>query len=90
MAQTLPDIVLNKTWQSINTLSGIAVGTSMIIQTKGAFHKVILAEGTQPTSDSRDGRMIDRKQRDASVIDGSDEIWGRTVSGTCRVFIEGS
>lgn len=36
MANDIPDIILNGTWQNIYTLSGIAVGASLSIQNKSS------------------------------------------------------
>ena len=41
MAQSLADVVVTSTWQSINTTTGIAVGTKMLITNKSTVPMVV-------------------------------------------------
>ena len=88
MAQTIPDIIATKDWQSVNALTGIDIGKPINLQTKGAYHRVITALGTQPAADSRDGLMLTPMERKTTIAAGSLEVWVRTVSGNCRIFVE--
>lgn len=81
MAQTIADITITNTWQSLNTASGLVVGTAMIIQNKST-NWVVLAEGSQPSVNDLDGVYITSLSHlEASKIAkaGSLEIWARTV-----------
>lgn len=88
MAQTLADVVVTPTWQSINTTTGLAVGTKLSITNKSTSPMVI-AEGTQPASDNKDGVplaaytsriMVPEKV----VLEGSLEIWIRVTGDTSQ------
>lgn len=84
MAQTIADITVTPIWQSINTLASIVVATSIIIDNKSTS-LVILAEGTQPAADSKDGVPLttfkDTKSS-KSIAAGSLEIWARVHADT--------
>lgn len=89
MAQTIADIIVTPTWQSLNTLASIAVGTSMIVDNK-TIPVVILAEGTQPAPTSKDGVPLTQYQDVNSVktiLAGSLEIWVRTESDSAQARI---
>jgi len=87
MAQTIPDILINDTWQSINALTGIDVGTSFDVQKKGLKH-IILAEGTQPDEGSTSGRVLTDFETITTVATGSLEIWARSPGdGICYAHI---
>ena len=92
MAQTIPDIIVTSIWQSINTLSSISIGTAMSIDNK-TIGVVLLAEGTQPASDSLDGVPLTTYKDNKStgtVVTGSLEIWARTESttATSRIAVQ--
>jgi len=88
MAQTLPDIELTTEWQSINTLSGIPVGTEFVFQHKGRFHKVLLSEGTQPEADSKQGVMLSVVDRTINIAAGSLEIWGKNLASNSTAHVQ--
>lgn len=84
MSQTITDITITPLWQSINTLTGISVGTSMQIDSK-TLTQIILAEGTQPAADSTDGVPLTtyNATKSSKIVSlGSLEIWARTESDT--------
>lgn len=89
MAQTIADIPITPTWQSLNTLSGIPVGAAMQINNK-TITLVILAEGTQPLADSTDGVPLTtyRDTKSGKVVPaGSLEIWARTDANVASGLI---
>lgn len=82
MAQTIPNITVTNEWQSINSLSGIAIGTAIYIQNKSPLDMYI-AEGTQPSSNSTDGAVLTPlREIDSavSILAGSLEIWVRLTT----------
>jgi hypothetical protein len=92
MAQTIADKTITTTWQSINTLSGIAVGDAMIIDNKSGS-LILLAEGTEPAANNRDGVPLTtyKDTKSTKVMPAlSLEIWGRVDadSGTAKVSIQ--
>lgn len=90
MAQTIPDITVTTSWQSLNTLSGIAVGEPMFIQNKGRIG-VYLAEGTQPSAGSKDGVYLGISLWNSDKINvesGSLEIWVRSNHLTSSIHVE--
>lgn len=92
MPQTIADIEITyDSWVSLNTESGIAVGTAVNIQNKGIYTCVI-AEGTQPTSvTSTDGELIyparNSNEGSKQATAGSLELWARClVKGKSAYF----
>lgn len=83
------DIEATTQWQSVNALSGVAVGTAINLQHKSFQNEVVfLCEGAQPSADSRDGRMLTEDARDASYQAGSQELWIRASDDSCFVHVE--
>lgn len=81
MAQTLIDETIGSTWVSLNSLTGISIGTSFIITNKGV-EWLVLAEGTEPSAGSNDGvYLTDVSSEDSSklVTSGSLEIWAKSL-----------
>lgn len=92
MAQTIPDITITTAWQSLNTLSGIAVGTAMAADNKSTT-LVLLAEGTQPSANDLDGVPLTTYRDTKStrtIVAGSLEIWARVgaSSSTGRITVQ--
>lgn len=92
MAQTIADITITPTWQSLNTLSGIAIGSAMTIDNKSTS-LVLLAEGTQPSASSKDGVPLTtyRGTNSTKIIpSGSLEIWARieAASSTAKITVQ--
>ena len=89
MAQTIPDIRVNTTWQSVNTLTGIDIGAPINIQNKTrGVSRIIMAQGTRPAADSTDGAIIDNKDRTVSLAAGALEVWVRCHFATVRAHVE--
>lgn len=89
MAQTIADLVITNSWQSINTLTGISVGDAMTIDNKSTS-LVLLAEGTQPSASSKDGVPLTtyRGTNSTKIIpSGSLEIWARIEAESSEVRI---
>lgn len=86
MAQSIDNIQLDTAWQSLNALSGIAVGAEFNIQNEGT-PDVILREGAQPPADYKRGKSLCKKQSTTAVA-GSLEIWARTLRSDSHVYVE--
>lgn len=85
MSNTIPDIILdNASYQNINTLSGIAVGTKVILQFKGSGSIRLQLKPTQPIVNSMDGVQLNTLE--FYVVDaGESTIWAR---GTGRLSVQ--
>lgn len=85
MATTIPDVILDNTsYQNINTLSGIAVGTKVILQFKGSGSIRLQIKTTQPIVNSMDGVQLNTLE--FYVVDaGESTIWAR---GTGRLSVQ--
>ena len=89
MAQTIPDIRVTTTWQSVRALTGIPVGTAINIQNKTrGVSRIIMAQGARPDADSTDGAIIDNKDRSVSLAAGALEVWLRCHFATVRASVE--
>lgn len=79
MATTIPDIKITSEWQSLNSLSGIAVGTSFLVNNKGNVGILMYENTTIPTDNtSNNGILLTPPFWSASckyVETGSGEIW---------------
>ena len=87
MAQTLPDIIIGQTWIDINTVSGIAVGTPMLITNKGSRELLVLEQTATPVDSDTLGVPItntDNPYATANTLVGSLKIWckARDTLGT--------
>lgn len=93
MAQTIPDITITTAWQSLNTLSGIAIGTAMQADNKSTA-LILMSEGTQPAADNVGGVPLTSyagNKSTRSIEAGSLEIWVRidADSSTGRITVQG-
>lgn len=59
MANDIPDITLNGTWQNVYTLSGITVGASLAVQNKTAHIINLWIGPTAPSVSFNGGLEID-------------------------------
>ena len=83
MAQTRPDMIVTDTWQSVNSVTGISLGTQMLMANKSNT-QIVVAEGTEPLSTSYDGYPLGTGSLFGSnlIVDsGSLEIWVRVREG---------
>ncbi len=85
MSNTIPDVILDNTaYQNINTLSGIAVGTKVILQFKGSGSIRLQIKPTQPVVNSMDGVQLSTLE--FYIVDsGESTIWAR---GTGRLSVQ--
>ncbi len=85
MSNTLPDVILdNVSYQNINTLSGIPVGTKVILQFKGSGSIRLQIKPTQPVVNSMDGVQLSTLE--FYIVDsGESTIWAR---GTGRLSVQ--
>lgn len=86
------DITITPTWQSLNTLSSIAVGTSLKLQNKGK-NFILVAEGSSaPLSSSKEGEVVTTlfgPEPSKIIATGSEEIWVRTINnGNTTAFVQ--
>lgn len=87
MAQSIDDIRIDNTWQSLNVLSGVAVGSEFSIQNKSG--KVIsLREGAQPAADYKGGKSLGSGETTTAVA-GSLEVWCLAIHGDGLIYVEG-
>ncbi len=83
MAQTIPDMEVTSSWQSVNVEAGVTVGTAMLMVNK-SNSQIVVAEGTEPTPDSLDGWPLEERGKfNSSLIIDADslEIWVRISEG---------
>lgn len=85
MSDTITDVVLdNLTYQNVNALSGIAVGTKVILQFKGSGNIRVQTKAFQPATSSMDGVQLIAFE--FYVIDsGESTIWAK---GTGRLSVQ--
>lgn len=88
MADTLPDItVTNSAYSSVNTLSGVAIGTAIIIQNKSNYPVYIQTKATQPAATSTDGWIV--MPAGSVQVDASEpEVWARSERHSSRLNVE--
>ena len=85
MAQSIADIEITTTWQSINTLAGIAVGTAFELINK-SNRELLVWKGTAPVAGSTSGIPVASFPNEyCNVIfeAGELEVW-------CRVHVDDS
>jgi hypothetical protein len=87
MPQTLPDIVIGQTWVDVNTESGIAVGSAMLITNKGSGDILVLEQTATPLDSDTIGVPVtntDSPYATANALADSLKIWCKTrgVLGT--------
>jgi hypothetical protein len=86
MAEYIPDLVIpSDQYVSINTLSGISVGTTMEIQLKTNDWVRLIESATQPANNVTDGIIISSMYHNyatATIKALSLEIWAITITST--------
>lgn len=89
MANTIPDVKLNGGgYQNIYDLTGIPVGTSVIIQNKQYNAVYIQIADVQPSKDSSDGYMLIGNE--SCIVEGTiSNLWAFGVSKICVQVVEG-
>lgn len=85
------EVDINESWQSLATLTGLPVGTHMVIQNKSSVW-VHVSEGSQPSADSKGGYLISPFDSTESsyviALEESDEIWVRTTRFDATLFVQ--
>ena len=82
MAQTLPDIVVENTWVSLNSLGPIAVGTAFKIQNKSTTWVILQESATQPLNTDTKGELVTdlfHAEPSKLIAAGSLEIWAKST-----------
>lgn len=86
MAMTISDCVLtNSAYTDVYTATGIAVGTSLIVQNKSTVGAFLQIKSTQPTAASQDGIFLEAYQ--FYVVD-ADEV-GLWARGNTKLSVQG-
>lgn len=85
MANTIPDIILdNVSYQDVNQLSGVPVGTKVLLQFKGSGNVRVQLKPFQPASSSTDGLQLISFEM-YMVDQGESIIW---VKGSGRLCVQ--
>jgi hypothetical protein len=84
VANDIPDITLNGTWQDVYSLSGIAVGTSLSVQNKTAQIISLWIGPTAPAT-SFNGGMELAVLASSMITAGESGYW---VKGVGSVFVQ--
>lgn len=85
MGQTLPDVILDgKSFQDINTATGIPVGSAVVIQFKNSYTFQVQFSDTQPAADSQDGNILKSFELYQMGL-GDPRIW---VKGNGRLSVQ--
>lgn len=83
MSNTLPDVVLdNVSYQNINAISGIPVGTKVLLQYKGTSNLRVQIKPFQPASSSLDGLQLIPVEM-YMVDNGESIIWAKGTGRLC-------
>lgn len=80
-------IQINNGWQSLNTLSGFAVGTSLLVQSQSSSRVYVKQQATIPEAASVDAVILDFKGL-WQVTPGSDDTWIRAADVAGQLFVE--
>lgn len=83
MAQTKPDMIVTDKWQSVNSVTGVAIGVQMLMANKSNT-QIVVAEGTEPLSTSYDGYPLETRGlfgANLVIAASSLEIWVRVQEG---------
>lgn len=90
MANTINDIPIPSTnFVNLNTVSGIAVGTPLIITNKGIDWGLLYIGNTQPEDESLHGEIICSLPRDTAIkfiCEGEEAVWARATGNTPLLF----
>lgn len=83
MSDTIADVILdNVNYQNVNALSGIPVGTKVLIQFKGSGNIRVQLKPFQPASSSSDGLQL--ISFEMYMIDkGESIIWAKGAGRLC-------
>ena len=80
-------IQINNNWQSLNALSGFAVGTALIVQSQSSSRVYVKQQALQPSEGSIDAVTLE--SLDAwQITGGSPATWVRVGDSAGQLFIE--
>jgi len=86
MSDTLPDIkVSNTTFSDVNTLTGLAVGTALVISNKSTSPILLQISATEPSPTSRNGEILSISPNSTSVkivTAGENTVWAKSLRHT--------
>lgn len=83
MADTIGDVVLdNSSYQNVNLLSGIPVGTKVLLQFKGTGNVRVQLKPFQPASSSIDGLQLITVEM-YMIDQGESIIWAKGSGRLC-------
>jgi hypothetical protein len=74
-------------WQSLNTISGLAIGTAIFVQSHSSTTVLVKQQATQPAAGSMDAVMLDPRQP-WGITSGSQETWVRSMVTNSQLFVE--
>ncbi len=80
-------IQISNQWQSLNALSGIAVGTAMMVQSQCSSRVFVKQQSTQPASGSMDAAIVEPMDL-WQVTSGSPTTWVRCNDTAGQLFLE--
>jgi len=80
-------IQISNSWQSLNSLSGQAVGTSMLVQSQSSSRVYVKQQASQPEVGSIDAVILDPFQV-WQVTGGSVATWVRVDATAGQLFVE--
>lgn len=80
-------VQINNTWQSLNVLSGQAIGTAMLVQSQSSNRVYVKQQAAAPAANSSDAVILDFKDL-WQVTSGSLETWVRVADITGQLFVE--
>lgn len=88
-AADMPDIPIDpKQWINVNSASGIAAGSGLSFQNKTKTEVLLVESATQPTAQSRDGRLV-RYAEEVRVDAGGPTLWAYCIRPG-RAFVQGA
>lgn len=92
MANTIPDIsVSTSEFVSVNTLTGILIGTAVTLQNKGQSDIYFVESDVKPADNSTDGLIITTINRPFSIGNstaGSNELWVRADGSLGKLHVQ--
>ncbi len=93
MSDTIPDVkVGTDAYADINTLTGIPVGTALVITNKSPSTIHLQVSASQPTDSSKEGEILYPGPAPTSiklVTSGENTVWGKSVGhGEARISVQ--
>lgn len=75
MADTLASVEIGNEWTSANTLTGIAIGTAMVVQNQGSSQMIYASAPAKPANGFMGVIIPARIDRPLMVDAGESEVW---------------